>query len=91
MSYRVFVGKKRSVHPPDEWKSQGECRKVSREFFYSDKPTEIKEAIAICNFCQVRNECLDYAIANSEFGVWGGTTERQRRLLIRNRTKSNNP
>lgn len=38
----------------------------------------------LCNGCLVRTECLDFALANQiEFGVWGGTSENQRRTLRR--------
>ncbi|MGA0077959.1 MAG: WhiB family transcriptional regulator [Candidatus Nanopelagicales bacterium] len=41
----------------------------------------------LCNQCQVRNECLAEALDNqTEFGVWGGMTERERRILLRRRS-----
>ena len=43
-------------------------------------PDVNKAAIAVCQDCQVRTECLAYAIAEHEnAGVWGGLTARQRR------------
>jgi WhiB family redox-sensing transcriptional regulator len=40
------------------------------------------------NPCPVRVECLEYAIANSEdYGVWGGTTEKERVKIRRSRIK----
>lgn len=35
-------------------------------------------SIAICEGCPVQAQCLKYAMDNNEYGVWGGTTERQR-------------
>lgn len=41
--------------------------------------SEVKRARAICNMCPVMIECLEYAIVNrEEFGVWGGSTARDR-------------
>ena len=38
----------------------------------------------MCTSCEVRAECLDYALANDErFGIWGGLSERERRKLKR--------
>ena len=42
------------------------------------KPYEPK----VCVGCDVRSECLEYALANDErFGIWGGLSERERRKL----------
>lgn len=41
-----------------------------------------KEAKAICAKCPYRMQCLEYAINDpSLLGIWGGTTERQRRTI----------
>ena len=41
-------------------------------------------AKAVCGDCTVREECLAFAITtNQEFGVWGGTSEEERRVLRR--------
>jgi len=38
-----------------------------------------QEAVATCQTCPVNNCCLDYALEfESEFGIWGGYTARQR-------------
>lgn len=41
------------------------------------------EARKICSTCPVRSECLTYAIENRETGIWGGTDEAERRLILR--------
>jgi WhiB family redox-sensing transcriptional regulator len=36
----------------------------------------------VCLSCDVRVECLEYALANDErFGIWGGLSERERRRI----------
>jgi WhiB family redox-sensing transcriptional regulator len=43
-----------------------------------------REAKALCEKCPYRDRCLAYALKNGEtYGIWGGTTEHQRRLLRR--------
>ena len=43
-----------------------------------------RDAKRICQGCEVRAECLEYALANDErFGLWGGLSERERRKLKR--------
>ncbi|MEN3314529.1 MAG: WhiB family transcriptional regulator, redox-sensing transcriptional regulator, partial [Acidimicrobiaceae bacterium] len=47
------------------------------------------EAKGICGACSVREQCLEYALANREAdGVWGGATERERRRILRQRRKT---
>ncbi len=48
-----------------------------------DPPYPPTEAMVYCNACPIRVECLAYAIAHNEVGVWGVTTEYQRRQLNR--------
>ncbi|MEY3132868.1 MAG: hypothetical protein RLZ29_1205, partial [Actinomycetota bacterium] len=39
---------------------------------------------------EVREQCLEYALANGEkFGIWGGLSERERRRLRRQRAQAN--
>ena len=67
-----------------EWADQARCREVDPELFFARGLAEAKPAIRICTRCPVRDQCLDYAIANEiDHGVWGGLTERQRRAQLR--------
>jgi len=39
----------------------------------SVKPgTPLHEAFTICNECNVKQECFNFALAHEEVGVWGG-------------------
>lgn len=69
-----------------EWQVSAACRTESLEIFYSGEPEHVREAVSLCRQCPVRGTCLEAAVERGEwFGVWGGTTERERRRLIRDR------
>ena len=54
------------------------------EAFFPEKGGSTREAKKICTGCEVRSECLSYALAHDErFGIWGGLSERERRRLKR--------
>ena len=72
------------VESPD-WVEHAECRGAPTEVFYPERGESIAEARAICAACPVSVECLAYALDHREkLGVWGGTSERERRSLRRN-------
>ena len=72
------------------WRDRGLCRGADPDVFFPvDDEDREAEAKAICDLCMVRVACLEHAIANREkIGVWGGLGERERRRLIRRRSKS---
>ena len=50
----------------------------------NEKGGSTREAKRVCLSCDVRSECLEYALAHDErFGIWGGLSERERRRLKR--------
>lgn len=46
---------------------------------------DVERAKAVCSACPISSQCLEYAIENHEQGVWGGTTERERLRIRRDR------
>lgn len=66
------------------WATFAACRNEESMTFYPQNKREEASALATCDICPVQVECLEHALATSErFGVWGGTTEKQRRKLSR--------
>ena len=59
------------------WMSRALCHATQVDFF-SDSPEDIAAAKAVCERCPVRQPCLEFAKANHESGVWGGTAEHER-------------
>ena len=71
------------VEPEDGgWQERGLCAQTDPEAFFPEKGGSTREAKKVCLTCDVRQECLEYALANDErFGIWGGLSERERRKL----------
>lgn len=71
---------------PPEWMKKALCAEVDPEIFYPEKNTDGTVAKRLCLKCDVRVECLEYAVDNDErFGIWGGLNERSRRKYKRKR------
>ena len=66
------------------WVSYAACLDSDPYLFFPGPDGDTGEALRICSSCAVREQCLDYALmARERYGVWGGTTERERRRLLR--------
>ena len=66
------------------WQDRALCAQTDPEAFFPEKGGSTREAKRVCTSCEVRAECLEYALANDErFGIWGGLSERERRKLKR--------
>lgn len=73
-----------AVDGPLAWQQHALCAQTDPEAFFPEKGGSTREAKAVCRACDVRAECLEYALANDErFGIWGGLSERERRRLRR--------
>jgi len=69
---------------PLAWQERALCAQTDPEAFFPEKGGSTREAKRVCASCEVREECLEYALANDErFGIWGGLSERERRKLKR--------
>lgn len=66
------------------WMEHAKCLDADPEAFFPEKGGSTREAKRICAGCEVRAECLEFALAHDErFGIWGGLSERERRRLKR--------
>jgi WhiB family redox-sensing transcriptional regulator len=64
------------------WQERALCAQTDPEAFFPEKGGSTREAKKVCLSCEVRVECLEYALENDErFGIWGGLSERERRRL----------
>ena len=68
------------------WQDYANCLGVDPDLFFPERGASTKEAKEVCRGCVVREDCLEYALSNSEkFGIWGGMSERERRRIRRAR------
>jgi WhiB family redox-sensing transcriptional regulator len=68
----------------DQWQERALCAQTDPEAFFPEKGGSTREAKRICLGCEVKDKCLESALANDErFGIWGGLSERERRRLKR--------
>lgn len=66
------------------WQERALCAQTDPEAFFPEKGGSTREAKRVCLSCDVRGECLEYALGHDErFGIWGGLSERERRRLKR--------
>lgn len=64
------------------WQERALCAQTDPEAFFPEKGGSTREAKRVCLTCDVRGDCLEYALQNDErFGIWGGLSERERRKL----------
>jgi WhiB family redox-sensing transcriptional regulator len=70
----------KQLWPP--WMEDAVCAQTDPESFFPEKGGSTREAKKVCLTCDVREQCLKYALDNDErFGIWGGLSERERRKL----------
>ena len=68
------------------WQENANCLGVDPDLFFPERGASTREAKSVCRGCEVRVECLEYALAHGEkFGIWGGLSERERRRVRRQR------
>ena len=66
------------------WQDRALCSQTDPEAFFPVKGGSTREAKKVCRGCEVRAECLEYALEHDErFGIWGGLSERERRRFKR--------
>ena len=75
----------------EDWRDQASCRSVDPDLFFPVGTTgvalvQIEHAKSVCRSCTAREACLEFALAtNQESGIWGGTSEEERRKLRKQR------
>ena len=69
-----------------DWMATGNCRDEPPATFFPSDGVGVELAKRVCSGCPVSEVCLEYALENRiDHGVWGGTSERQRRRILKAR------
>lgn len=64
------------------WMDKARCAEVDAEIFFVEKGGSPRPAKRICAGCDVRAQCLEYALETGQtHGVWGGKSEIDRRRM----------
>jgi len=72
-----------------DWRSSASCRDTDPDLFFPVGTTgpavdQIESAKAVCAQCLAKEPCLQFALmTNQDSGVWGGTSEDERRRIRR--------
>jgi WhiB family redox-sensing transcriptional regulator len=75
----------------EDWRLQAGCRDEDPELFFpigtmGPALVQTEQALGVCRRCDVAAACLDWAFEHyQDTGIWGGTTEAQRRTVLRRR------
>jgi len=63
-----------------DWFTRAACRGLDVGLFFPERGSSATEAKAVCKTCEVKQECLDWAImTNAKDGIFGGLSPKQRR------------
>ena len=66
------------------WAVFSACRETDPGIFFASTRDDERAALVVCSTCSVKDDCLGFALETRErFGVWGGTSERERKKLMR--------
>jgi WhiB family redox-sensing transcriptional regulator len=78
------------IHRP-EWQARASCAGSSPDLWFPDMMADggtqraasdlYEEARKVCAGCEVRYECLEWGMSDVDFGLYGGLSPKERRLL----------
>ena len=69
-----------------QWRQEANCSELTPEeadkyFFLGQGGSPMRTRKEFCDWCPVMKTCLEYAILYDEAGIWGGTTEKERKIV----------
>lgn len=71
------------------WLDRALCAETDPDIFFPEKGGSTAPATSVCQNCEVRGECLEYALANDiRHGIWGGMSDNDRRRASRQRRRA---
>lgn len=77
---------------PQPWADLALCAQTDPDLFFPEKGGTTAAARRVCRACEVRTDCLEWALENGErYGIWGGLSERQRRKITNSPPQRKDP
>lgn len=74
---------------PLDWQYRAQCKNYPPSAFFPSDGVGVDAAKKICGECAVKSLCLEYALENrNDHGVWGGTSERERKRILKRRRQA---
>jgi WhiB family redox-sensing transcriptional regulator len=78
-----------------DWRDRAACRDAEIDLFFPvgdpsapGNVLQAERAKRVCSACEVRRDCLSFAVDAAEgWGIWGGTTEDERHAARRHLTR----
>ena len=86
-----MIGESWQIPDREPWMARGACIGEDPDVFFPSRGPSYDRmrAFGICAGCEVRHQCLQYALKNDCRGIWGATTDEMRNQLNRRRMRSN--
>jgi WhiB family transcriptional regulator, redox-sensing transcriptional regulator len=82
----IGMGAWRNSRWNNTWMALAKCRDMDPSVFFPSDTGGERAAQRICAVCPVKMSCLEYSLENRmDDGVWGGSSERERRFLLHQR------
>ena len=72
----------------ERWRAEAACRGRPTALFFSDDAMDEARAKQVCELCPALGPCLEYALRNAPYGIWGGLTADERRQLRQKRVRA---
>lgn len=64
-----------------DWMAKGTCTSMDPHLFYPSNGMVVVSVSLACQRCPVRDQCYMHALRHEDYGIWAGTSERERRKL----------
>jgi WhiB family redox-sensing transcriptional regulator len=65
-----------------DWKEGGACRQIDPDTWFAENGHQLRQARTVCEGCDVRERCLEYALENDIYhGLWGNKSPLERRRM----------
>lgn len=83
------LGYQKKIRETIHWQESALCAQTDPDIFFPEKGGSTAPATSICSQCEVRAECLEYAVSNDiRHGIWGGMSDNDRRRISRERKRA---